>query len=574
MEIEYPATVWAAIVPTVEDIILSKSRQDGQFFYRLEMQTELLLRKAAWDFISAIETDDHCSDVNIRIRCGDLTIYEGNIALNDASFDFSSCLATLKANTDDDFTCIEKGLKKEINILPGDQTLKLYIGELEYQDCISTHITGLTPPVYNPIDTCISPGLWALSENLYQNVFPSGTGATPPFEADQETTWVRQTVDSATPPPGIGWTNIGGNTWVRTPVTIVDEDLTTDPPPEESSWSLYWKLAFGNDTSIDNGVRLDDLLQTFLDEIGCTLTIVSDYFGINPDFTHPTNDAYTAALEKMKDVLIFQKSDVKRGDASNNATVGKMTLDELFTFLANGPKVFPSIIAGTLRLEHISFYEEKPISLDLTLPQYRRWMKRKKKYSYDNTNSPRFEKFSAMETTNNRFFDGVPIEYGAECSSKDKDTEQHQLGRFVTDISSVLTSPEKFSDDGFVVVNAISFGGELYLDTELSAVNGTEQVLNGHLSFPNLHDKYWRNYAYQPTGFLNSDPVTFESTRPNKKQEPFTLEGWCCDDFVNFDPATLVTTELGNGEVEKITFSVRSGRVTFELIYGGTQTTS
>ena len=572
-ELEYPSGTWTTIVPTVDDVVLSKSREKGKFLYRLNLETELLLRKAAWDYISEIETDAHCSEINIRLSCGAQTIYEGSVKLNDASFDFSNCSATIEANTDDDYSCIERGLKTEINIIPGDQTLKFFIGEIERQDCIETHVTGLNPPVYSGIDDCLSEADgWQIEENIYQNVTPSGPGVVAPFEADQETTWFRLTVDSATQPPGIGWTNIGGTTWVRPLVIVVDEDQTTSPPPEEAFWYQYWKPAFGNNESIDNGVRLDDLLQTFLNEIGCTLTIVSDFLGINPDFTAPSNDAYTAAYEKMQDVLIFQKSDVKRGDASNNATSGKMTLDELFTFLANGPKVFPSIVNGSLRLEHISYYEEKPISLDLTTAPYMRWMKRSRKYSYTNDDNPRFEKFSAMETTNNARFDGVPIEYGVECSSKDNDTVQHSLGRFVTDISSVITTPDSFSDDGFVVVNAIEFEGELYIDSEMSALFPADEVLNGHLSFPNLHDKYWRNYAYQASGLLNGVTIDFDSVRPSKRGVPITIPGWCCADFLNFDPASLVRTPIGDGEIEKITYSVKTGNVVFELIYPTTTT--
>lgn len=566
-EIEYPLGTWSAITPDVEDIVLTKKRENGQYFYRLSLETELLLMKAAWAFISEIEETDHCAEVNIRIKCRADVLYEGKLSLNDGNFDFSRCNARLKATTEDDYACLERGLKQEMNVLPGDQTLRLYIGEPEYQTCIGVHITGLNPPYYDPIDDCISPALWSLSENIYQNVSPSGTGALPPFEADQETTWVRLTVDSATPPPGVGWTNIGGTTWVKPPAVIVDEAQTTDPPPEEAVWFQYWKLATGDVASVDNGVRLDDLIGRFLSEIGCSLTVVSDFFLINPDFTNPTNDAYAAAQEKLGNVLVFQKSDVKRGSASNNATLGKMTLDELFQFLANGFKVFPSVLNGALRLEHISYYENKSVSLDLTSAAYRRWTMRKKKYSYANDESPRYEKFSAMETISNERFDGVPIDYGSLCSSKDNDTVQHPLGRFVTDFSNVINYPEKFSDDGFVVVNAVEFDGQLYIDSEYSALFGTDELINGHLSFPNLQDKYWRNYAYQSIGSLNDTAVTFESVRPNKRGEAITIPGWCCADFLNFDPASLVRTPIGDGEIEKITYSVKTGNVVFELIY-------
>ena len=579
IEVPFGGGTFTDVTPTVPDLIFSKKRQRGQYFYRLSLEGELLLRKAAWDFVSDLEITDHCSDLGIRVRCGLDTLFEGKIKLGDGEFDFSSCLATIEATTEDEYSCIEAGLKKETNILASptsEETLYFLIGEIETQRCppaSTTSITGLLP-VNPPVeDSCLTdPDTWSLLENHFTFITPSGAGASPPFTAEHYSVWVRQTVDSATQPPGIGWVNISGITWVRPVVTVFDEVNSTSPPPEEDNWHQLYTLAWGGETEIDNGVPLGVLIDFMLDQIDCSLTVVSDYFGINPDATHPVNTAYTAALEKMQNLLIFQISDVKRSDVSNNATIGLMTLDELFQFFTV-LDVFPSIMNGALRIEHISFYENKPVSLDLTASPYLRWMKRKNKYTYDNSDNPRYEKFAWGTNTNSGSFNATDIQYGAACSSKDNDTVQHNSGKFITDLASVITTPEKFSDDGFVVVNAISFLGDLYADTELGVVNG-EELLNGHLSFPNILDKYWRNYAYQSTGLLNNTSITFDSIRPNKKGEAIVLPGWCCSDFLDFDPTTLVTTEIGDGEVEKITWSARSGTVTFELSYGGGTTTS
>lgn len=574
-EIEYPAGTWNAILPTIEDVVLSKKREKGQFFYRLELETELLLRQGSWDFISAIEDLEHCADLNLRVLCSGETLFTGQVKLNNGNFDYSLCLANIKATTQDDYQCVSNALKEEVNIISDtpEQTLNFAIGEFETLRCppSGTAFVPVLLPSSTPVqDSCLTePDGWVVLENHFTNISPSGPGAFPPFTADQYTVWIRQRVDSATPPPGLNWVNIGGTTWVREPFVLFDEANSTGQPPPESEWHLYYYLVWGETLPIDNGVLIKDAIELMLDRGDCPLTVVSDFLGINPDGTAPTNAAYTSALAKMQNLLLFQISDVKRATASNNASIGIATLEEIFKFLALF-KVYPSILEGNLRLEHISYYESKPISLDLTAPQFARWLRRKKKYQYDNSDSPRWEKFKWGTNTNNPFFNGYPIDYGAACSSDDSDTVQYDSGRFVTDVQSVIDFPELFSDDGFVVVNAIEFDSGLYIDTEYSVLPPSLiEVLNGHLSFPNLHDKYWRNYAYQATGKMNSADITFDSVRPSKKGEPITINKWCCTDFINFDPATLVTTELGNGEIEKITFSVRSGTVTFELSYGG-----
>lgn len=574
-EVEYPAGTWTAITPTVEDVVLVKKRENGQYFYRLSLETELLLLKTAWDFISEIEETDHCSEVNLRISCGTDLLYEGKLALNDGNFDFGTCAATLKATTEDNYACLQRSLKKDVNVLADvdETTLNFTIGEVETKRCPSpgttTHIPVFYPAGVQPNeDSCLTElDGWVVIENNFSNVTPNGDGS---YNGDLYTVWARLTVDSATQPPGIGWVNIGGTTWVKAPAFTFDQENSEDPPPNgTTSWVQYWTLDFAEQLPIDNGVPLANMMEFMLSDIDCPLTVVSNFFTINPDFTNPTNDVYTSAQEKLGNVLVFQISDVKRGDASNNATIGLMNFEELFNFFAM-LKVFPSVDGDLLRIEHISYYENKPISLDLTAAPYYRWVKRKKKYTYANDDSPQFEKFAWGVNTNNALFNApYPIEYGAACSNPENNSVTHNAERFVTDLQSVLDTPDLFPDDGFVVVNAIEFNGGLYADTEYGAIATLTEILNAHLSLPNILNRYWRNYAYQPSGYLNGSLVDFDSVRPNKRGEAITVPGWCCSDFIDFDPATLVTTPIGNGEVEKVTYSVKNGTATFELIYGG-----
>jgi hypothetical protein len=178
VEVEYPSGTWTTIVPTVDDIVLSKKRENGQYFYRLSLETELLLRKAAWDLISEIEETDHCSDINLRITCDPDVIYEGRLALNDANFDFSKCSAVIKSTTEDDYACLQRALKQDVNILAGvdETTLNFTIGEVETIRCPSPGTT--TPvPIFFPAgvqpneSTCLSElDGWVVIENSFSNV--------------------------------------------------------------------------------------------------------------------------------------------------------------------------------------------------------------------------------------------------------------------------------------------------------------------------------------------------------------------------------------------------------------------
>lgn len=581
-EVEYPSGTWNEVNPVNEDFVFSKTKEEGQFFYRLQMETKPTFSKdASWDFISDIELNDHCADLNLRVTCpmeGGVTLYEGKIKLSKSDFDFSRCVASVGTETEDNYTCIKNGLKQEVNLLDlittGDRkTLNLSLGTLEYAYCPgpSSYNTIVVPsPTPLPEQTGCLTELdgWVLLENRFINISP--VAGAPPYTADARTVWVRHTLDSATTPPGTGWVNIGGTTWVREPEVEFDFDnSSTGGFADTGTFNVIFKLVYADLGPIDNGMHLQDVLTELLGTggINCPLSIVSNFFSINPDGTEPSNDAYTESAANLADVLVFQKSDVKRWDAGENATNGKMKLEELFEWMATMFKVFPSVDGTTLRIEHISYYESKPVGLDLTAAAYSRWMANKYKYSYNTDRLPRYEYFEWMDndSTTARMAT-LGLQYGGACSAEGEEVT-NVASRVNPDLAAILNNPDRFADDGFVFVAAYETGGEYYAIEE--EIQGTSQVaLNGHLSFRNLIPNYHKWYAYQEN-VTGQDIVSFtvESTRPLKEGEPITLPGWCCTDFINFDPDSTVITQIGDGGITRFEFRVNRGEVTINHEY-------
>lgn len=320
---------------------------------------------------------------------------------------------------------------------------------------------------------------------------------------------------------------------------------------------------------IDNGMLFEDVLDVMLGTggIDCPLTVVSNFFQINPDGTNPSNDAYTTAIANLNNMVVFQKSDVKRPGVSENATVANIKFEELFEWLATMFKVYPAIEGSTLRLEHVSYYESKPVGIDLTASLYARWIADKNKYTYKTDKLPRFEFFQWMDDANTsaKMRTGG-LTYGQACSSEGEEVT-NVAARVNTDLEGIISNPENFVDDGFVFINAFLLSGAYYAIEE--TIQGTAQIaLNGHLSFRNLIPYYHRWYAYQTeVSGLGIIALTIESTRPVKEGEPISINGWCCSDFINFDPNSTATTEIGDGEITSIEFSVKNGRATFNLEY-------
>jgi hypothetical protein len=562
LEVEYPTGTWTAVVPTNEDLTFIRKKEKGYQLYSFDIDTALQFTGASYAFLKSIEENDRCAYLPLRVSEGGTVAFTGKLRLVDGDYNVSQCTASSKTASDSSFTCLTDGLKVERNILGvgGNVVLKPFIGTVVTQRCPSASnamISGLLP-VNPPVqDSCLAqPDGWVVLENNFDFIAPNGSP--PPWTAEHHTIWTRIEVTSATEPPGGGWTNIGGGTWVKSPVMEYDYENSIGPPTVGGgSWHQIYKYSWVNQGDIDNGRTLENILAYFIQNLGCPLTIASNFFNINPDGTAPVNDAYTAAAANMANVVVFQKSDVKRANVSNNATIGRLTLEEIFAWL-EALNVFPTIEANTLRIEHITYYLNKPTGLNIDLPTYSRWAGRSNRYTYRTDEMPRFEKWAYMERTDDTAFEGSPIDYFAACSNGE--TVQHSFTRAVANISKVVSQPDSFSDDGFVLVAAVEFQGDLYVSEE----NG---LINGHLSVPAIQDNYFMDYAYQESGVVNFNTVTFNSVRPQKRAEPVSIPNFCLLDFVAVDPNALITRHGEEMEAETLRYSARGSFVTFELIY-------
>lgn len=579
-EIEYPSGTWVQVYPTNEDFVFKKTREETGRIFTLEMDTDPVFKKdASWDFISDIEVNDHCADLNIRVTCpleGGVTLYEGKVRLSKSEFNFSDCVARIKTQPEDGFTCLKDGLKKQINVLPlvattSRKTLNMSIGTLEYQYCpgpteadYSGNIAVSNPFVLPVQDSCLSElDGWVALENKFRFI----TGGSAPWTAQNQTRWVRLTVDSATEPPGEGWTNIGGTTWVKSPEVVFDFENSSTGFGTESTYQTIYQLSYSATEPIDNGMLFSDMLSAMLGSggINCPLTVVSNFFSISADGTNPSNDAYTKAQAGLANLIVFQQSDVKRPSVSENATVAYLKMEELLAWLYDMFKVIPYISGTTLYLEHVSYFESNPVSLDLTASPYDKWTKRKNSYKYKEEETPRYEFFKwQADSYASGKFRTAGILYGSACAGTGEDVT-HQLVRVNTDIESILLNPSNFEDDGFVFVAAALFDGEYYaVDEPLQGFSAVTPI-NGHLSFRNLIPYYHRWQAYQETASgVDLATLTIVSTRATKENEPVTISGWCCTDFINFGPDSKVTMPTGDSDVVSVEFSVRNGTATFE----------
>lgn len=560
------------INPVIDSLVFSGEEDEDLGAYVRRVETEFVLTGSDYSTLyDNWESAGLFADLPFNISLNNSNYYTGILRIGSPSirWDVSNCRARATVDPSGAWLCAQERWKDEINILSGPARVSTsyYTGTIEETSCITSRID--TDPDYadtSPITTCITSGAgWVLYKHIVEEVF--GVGLDP----DQRTLfsdYVREVITvgcdggSPVPPPGSGWILITDNcptdaTYAREPQvgTLFDQTLTGD----QIVYQLASVYGYTEGTSIPSGVSLSGVLDTYNT---CGYSIVSDFFGISPDMSYPSGDVYTSALANLQNVLIFQKSDVKRPDAAEQATVGTWTYQKLLDSLKEQFNVKWQLDGSTLRIEHVSYFSGTS-GIDLTAGAYASRILGLHAYSADNAELSRQERWFFMEDTSKAFL-GSPIVYSSVPYDAE-DEKPHDLGEVNNDVRFIQENTDSVSDNGFTFVNSYynSPSGTYSLISEDSAAGYGIQA-NGHLSIPNLLDAYHRHERLLPAGTLNGTAVTFDSTVRRKRQVDLQV---LMDNatFQTWDAGDLVKTQMGWGKVVRYRYDAKTCLLTLTL---------
>lgn len=364
---------------------------------------------------------------------------------------------------------------------------------------------------------------------------------------------------------------------------------------DETNSGNGWKNVYGLQ-ELPNGKRLNDIIEDAVSHCCPGLTVKSEFLQINPDTVTSTNYV-TGEDTYVNEIMVFQKSDVKRPWATEHATVGTYTPQELFYWLFVKFQLKFCIFGNVFRLEHISSpYFRLPVSIDLTTDPYNRMLAATRRYTYDISNLPAKEMFTFMEArqivtfTPNDDFAGLPITYDGFCVNR-KEGENvitRDLRRITNDIIFILinsggaetrvtdnetansykvSSDVKkgvISDDGFSFVATRIDSGVRYGVVRPTILN-TIDLFNNVMGFALLHDKFYRTDRNAASGTMNGVATTFDTTKFIKRQVrlPFEL---CC--LSSFNPHEYMTTALSEeGVVKYAEWKPSDQTMRFDLIF-------
>lgn len=195
--------------------------------------------------------------------------------------------------------------------------------------------------------------------------------------------------------------------------------------------------------------------------------------------------------------FIAPKSNVLKGNYDQAAQKAEITFEQVMNMLRDCFRCYWYIDNGNhLRIEHISYfmkglsYTSPNIQLDLT-KKYDKFNKKAILYAQEATSynkddlSSRYE-FNWMDDSTDAF-DDIEVNVNSVYIQSDK-TEEINSEVFSTDIDLMLYAPDKFSNDGFVLMMANKDTGKV----PIAAVSGLRD------------DEYAYTYSATPQNYLCS----------------------------------------------------------------------
>ena len=535
------------VTPTNDRLQMEWGRKDGTRFFRKKLKTALRFTGADFLFFETEFAANDCKTFELTIyrKCGNqipILWHTGRIYLNDGKYDHARGIVEYDVESVDLYTCFLKGIKNKVNLLDYGTPLKTLnaSGTIVYETCVQSGID------YNYID-CLpggaSSGGWVATKHVVW---------ADPGNETSTTTWAREEW-GATTPPDSSWFLAGG-IWVRE-VVIQSAVILNDLLP----YYTYEAFLFDFDAQegIDNGRLLRDILEDVVNASGCGFNLVtSDFFDINPLNLHPTNLAYTRAAERLKHLMVYQRTDVVKWNAASNAVRADITIEDFLKVLFGLFQVYWVIKETedglTFQIEHVSYFAAIN-QTDFTAGAYANYSRGYKRYTAAGKDLvPPYEVFSNPGSRQNSVFSDTRITYPAECVTSDQQRE-NAVVQASTDLAGTIYN-DLLNREGLFIMATYPQDSKYFVFQDYFQ-------LNGCLSWWELVNYYWMHDRFgltaTITGHDNSEEATFLSKKRIKEQPEIKIP-ISCDMESDFNPDALQLLPLGWSEVQSATYDTKT----------------
>ena len=327
--------------------------------------------------------------------------------------------------------------------------------------------------------------------------------------------------------------------------------------------------SFGLEKTLKHAYKLVDVISILLAEIDSTLTHAED--ANHSDFLYAAGtNAIRGATQLFP--LIAPKTNIIIGDYDQPANRAKIRFQDIIDIIQFAYKCDWYIDSlSRFRIEHISFFENgytysgQNIDLDLTTAleprTLKKWSFDQDKYSYEKSQMPERFEFNWMDTVSIPFR-GYPIEIQSQFVEKGN-IKQLRLSIFTSDLDFIIGQSSDIVKEGFAFLEAIDVSGDLvvqFVEVEVGILQ-KYNLQNGHLSFLYMHNQYFKHGLPASSVKINNEIITATSIKRRKIQAIDWAEN--VDNEPNYE--SLVTSELGTGEIQEAVINIDSGNISMVL---------
>ena len=569
-----------AVIPLGEKgFSLDFERQnEDKLSYEKKLSGKIMFVGEAFNRLNQMENSVYrCDEQTLTILkvCNGIekVIFVGKISLNEAEFNLDKCQIVAKFSEDKTDKCIDEGKSVKVNLFQliyNRLTVKTksFQGTIETQDCFQNSPSGFSFDYW-----CGTGDPYAQNWTLvsYNEHSPDGV------HHFVNNTWKREIVEidcSDTPDPE--WVlvedNCGttGKKKFASGVTLFDCVTTSQPEDENGSYQYTMDCKVlgydGETTSIDNGMHFSEVMKEILKGACPNLTLKSDFFQINPDNVSAINYV-TGKTSTVNNIVIFQKSDVKRPTASGNASKLETTLEDMLEVLLKMFNVKWRIEGNIFRLEHVSYFS-KAVGTNVMSNELKKYFEGKRIYSYQSEKIPQKERFKFKEQQGADW--EMEIVYSGCVTNTKKNEVENIIDEAMTDVVFAMQNPSSDSkfveDNGFVLVSTKKIGNEYFINSEPST-NGTR--LNNVFAWVQLVRDFHYYERPMKVGKVNGVTTNFITSIPTKKGDKFAIPLNVCQ--TDFNPDDFVLTALGQGIVSSAKYRFNDSFLELDLLYEANQ---
>ena len=554
------------LTPLNDSFVFTDEPTEGRIDLRRRLETRLVLVQADYDWLYAIETGaNRCLPITVAFVRGSYA-WSGRLNMSNLDFDLDDCRVEVEVLPNDAEDCLKNVFEAKINIITGAfQNVRAYEGDIEYStynlndEVLTVNANG--EPIGYVIPDDPTDGNWRFlsAQATSVNGGATWTGAI---------TWARQrritTCVGGNPvaPSVLLWTlrqnncsTLGTATYTKHVPRIFNVlPYILNATTYQKQHAIPGANFIG--TTLGGGRLIIPIVKTAVE--ACGLTFRSDFFNINPVGDAPSNTVYNTNAPQYRNLVVFQKSDIRFPNAQQPAENGMTSVQEILDNLRAMMRIIWFIDnSGNFRLEHESFYSTTNGFNIVTSADFIERPNRA--YSRISDDYPRFQRFSFAEHFNQEDYIGQDITYSTACA---RGIEKINAD-VTTNLGPILVDRNITGDEGFIWVACIQIGSFLRIPTRRGLLD-SDETLNGNLSWSVLQDQFHQHERYFSSYFRNNQTRTALTVRPSKRQR--ISAGLCPATYETINTRLLMNTPLGWGRPERVSYDYKTQIMTAEIL--------